>query len=94
MVFIFQVLGTILQLQDIINRCLLIHDKLEASLRELSRTGDVQACKAVRKSADTLLKDLSKETKPLLALIQSSPQAAHILLKVLIIFICLFIISA
>ncbi|KAK9053408.1 hypothetical protein SSX86_030042 [Deinandra increscens subsp. villosa] len=77
-----EVLGTIQQLQDIINRCLLIHDKLEASLRELSRTGDVQACKAVRKSADSLLKDLSKDLKPLLALLQSSPQAAHILPKV------------
>ncbi|KAC9923453.1 hypothetical protein E3N88_45071 [Mikania micrantha] len=76
-----EVQGTIQQLQDIFNRCLLIHDKLEASLRELSRTGDVQACKAVRKSADSLLKDLSKELKPLLALLQSSPQAAHILLK-------------
>ncbi|KAM0041657.1 putative dolichyl-diphosphooligosaccharide--protein glycotransferase [Helianthus debilis subsp. tardiflorus] len=77
-----EVQGTIQQLQDIINRCLLIHDKLEGSLRELSRTGDVQACKAVRKSADSLLKDLSKELKPLLALLQSSPQAAHILPKV------------
>lgn len=77
-----EVLGTIQQLQDIINRCLLIHDKLEASLRELSRTGDVQACKAVRKLADSLLKDLSKESKPLLALLQSSPQATHILPKV------------
>ncbi|KAI7756472.1 hypothetical protein M8C21_018489 [Ambrosia artemisiifolia] len=77
-----EVQGTIQQLQDIINRCLLIHDKLEASLRELSRTGDVQACKAVRKSADNLLKDLSKELKPLLAILQSSPQAAHVLPKV------------
>nr|XP_043617684.1 dolichyl-diphosphooligosaccharide--protein glycosyltransferase subunit 1A [Erigeron canadensis] len=77
-----EVLGTIQQLQDVINRCLSIHDKLEASLRALSRTGDVQACKAVRKSADSLLKDLSKESKPLLAFLQSSPQAAHILPKV------------
>ncbi|KAJ0694750.1 putative dolichyl-diphosphooligosaccharide--protein glycotransferase [Helianthus annuus] len=77
-----EVQGTIQQLQDIINRCLLIHDKLEASLRELSRTGDVQASKAVRKSADALLKDFSKESKPLLAILQSSPQAAHILPKV------------
>lgn len=82
MVFLFQVLGTIQQLQDVINRCLLIHDKLEASLQELSRTGDVQACKAVRKSADSLLKELSKESKPPLALLQSSPQATHILPKV------------
>ncbi|CAH1446234.1 unnamed protein product [Lactuca virosa] len=77
-----EVLGTIQQLQDMINRCLLIHEKLEASLRELSRTGDVQACKAVRKAADTLLKDVSKVSKPLLSLLQSSPQAAHIFPKV------------
>ncbi|XP_076954793.1 dolichyl-diphosphooligosaccharide--protein glycosyltransferase subunit 1A-like [Bidens hawaiensis] len=77
-----EVQGTIQQIQDIINQCLQIHDKLEASLRELSRTGNVQACKAVRKSADGLLKDLSKDLKPLLALLQSSPQAAHILHKV------------
>ncbi|XP_071710695.1 dolichyl-diphosphooligosaccharide--protein glycosyltransferase subunit 1A [Rutidosis leptorrhynchoides] len=77
-----EVLATIQQLQDIINRCLSIHDKLEASLRELSRTGDVQVCKAVRKSADSWLKDLSKDLKPLLALLQSSPQATHILPKV------------
>lgn len=77
-----EVQATIQQLQDIINHCLVIHDKLEASLRELSRTGDVQACKAARKSADSLLKDLSKDLKPLLALLQSSPQAAHILPKV------------
>lgn len=77
-----EVQGTVQQLQDIIYRCLLIHDKLEASLRDLSRTGDVQACKAVRKSADSLLKDLSKELKTLLGLLQSSPQAAHILPKV------------
>ncbi|KVI07308.1 dolichyl-diphosphooligosaccharide--protein glycosyltransferase subunit 1A [Cynara cardunculus var. scolymus] len=77
-----EVQATIQQLHDIINHCLAIHDKLEASLRELSRTGDVQACKAVRKSADSLLKDLSKDLKPLLAFLQSSPQAAHILPKV------------
>lgn len=77
-----EVLGTIQLLQDLINRCLLVDEKLEASLRELSRTGDVQGCKAVRKAADTLLKDLSKESKPLLSLLQSSPQAAHILPKV------------
>ncbi|KAJ9546020.1 hypothetical protein OSB04_025727 [Centaurea solstitialis] len=77
-----EVQATIQQLQDIINHCLAVHDKLEASLRELSRTGDVQACKAVRKSADTLLKDLSKDFKPLLAFLQSSPQASHILPKV------------
>lgn len=59
-----------------------IHDKLEASLRDLSRTGDVQTCKAARKAADNSLKELSKELKPLLSYLQSSPQALQILTKV------------
>lgn len=77
-----EVQATIQQVQDIIHRCLGIHDKLEASLRDLSRTGDVQTCKAARKAADNLLKELSKELKPLLSYLQSSPQATQILPKV------------
>ncbi|KAK3232034.1 hypothetical protein Dsin_003915 [Dipteronia sinensis] len=77
-----EVLATIQQVQNIVNRCLTTHDKLEASLRDLSRTGDVQACKATRKSADALLKEVSKELKPLLAFLQSSSTAAQILPKV------------
>ncbi|XAR61514.1 Dolichyl-diphosphooligosaccharide--protein glycotransferase [Bertholletia excelsa] len=77
-----EVQTTIQQLQDIINRCLTIHDRLEASLRDLSRTGDVQACKAARKAADSSLKELSKELKPLLSFLHSSPLAAQILPKV------------
>ncbi|CAN7129121.1 unnamed protein product [Brassica rapa subsp. narinosa] len=46
-------------------------DELEASLRDLSRTGYIQTCKAARKSTDSLLKDLSKELRPLLASLQS-----------------------
>ncbi|GAV65847.1 Ribophorin_I domain-containing protein [Cephalotus follicularis] len=70
------------QVQNIIHRCLAVHDKLEASLRDLSRTGDVQACKAARKSADVLLKEVSKELKPLLSFLQSSLPAAQIYPKV------------
>lgn len=77
-----EVLAVIQQFQNNINRCLTIHDKLDASLRDLSRTGDVQACKAARKAFDGLLKDLSKDLKPLLAFLQSSPQASQILPKV------------
>ncbi|XP_074286683.1 dolichyl-diphosphooligosaccharide--protein glycosyltransferase subunit 1A [Silene latifolia] len=73
-----EVLTTLQQLENIINRCLAIHDKLEASLRELSRTGNIQACKIARKTADSLLKELSKDLKPLLVFLQSTPQAAHI----------------
>ncbi|XP_059460364.1 dolichyl-diphosphooligosaccharide--protein glycosyltransferase subunit 1A [Corylus avellana] len=77
-----EVQAAVQQVQNIISRCLTIHDKLEASLRDLSRSGDVQACKAARKAFDGLLKDLSKDLKPLLAFLQSSPQAAPILPKV------------
>lgn len=59
-----------------------MHDKLEASLRDLSRTGDVQACKAARKAADGLLKELSKELKLVLSFLQSSSAASQILPKV------------
>ncbi|KAK9928458.1 hypothetical protein M0R45_025592 [Rubus argutus] len=77
-----EVQAAIQQIQNIIHRGLVIHDKLEASLRDLSRTGDIQACKAARKAADGSLKELSKEIKPLLAFLQSSQQAAQILPKV------------
>lgn len=77
-----EVQASIQLIQNIIHKCLTIHERLEASLRGLSRTGDVQACKATRKAADASLKELSKELKPLLASLQSSPQATHILPKV------------
>ncbi|CAN4121306.1 unnamed protein product [Withania somnifera] len=70
------------KIQSIVNRCLGIHDKLEASLRDLSRTGDVQACKAARKSADNMLKELLKDLKPLLSFLQSSPLSASLYSKV------------
>ncbi|XP_065881663.1 dolichyl-diphosphooligosaccharide--protein glycosyltransferase subunit 1A [Euphorbia lathyris] len=77
-----EVRATVQQVESIINQCLAAHDKLEASLRDLSRVGDVQACKSARKLADSLLKEYSKELKPLLAFLQSSPTAAHIMPKV------------
>ncbi|XP_061372782.1 dolichyl-diphosphooligosaccharide--protein glycosyltransferase subunit 1A [Gastrolobium bilobum] len=77
-----EVQATIQQIHGIISRCLTTHDKLEASLRDLSRTGDVQACKATRKSVDGSLKELYKELKLPVAFLHSSPQAAQILPKV------------
>ncbi|KAM7260144.1 hypothetical protein ACFE04_015885 [Oxalis oulophora] len=70
------------QVQNIIHLCLATDNKLEASLRDLSRTGDVHACKIARKAGDGLLKELSKELKPLMAFLQSSPSASPILTKV------------
>ncbi|PON33097.1 Ribophorin I [Parasponia andersonii] len=77
-----EVQAAVQQVENIISRCLTIHDKLEASLRDLSRTGDIQASKAARKAADGSLKELTKELKPLLAFLQSSQQASQILPKV------------
>ncbi|KAF2310251.1 hypothetical protein GH714_007416 [Hevea brasiliensis] len=76
-----EVRATIQQVESIINQCLATHEKIEASLRDLSRIGDVQACKTTRKTADGLLKEHSKELKPLLAFLQSSPAAANICLS-------------
>ncbi|KAH0874626.1 LOW QUALITY PROTEIN: hypothetical protein HID58_071988, partial [Brassica napus] len=77
-----EVLATLQEVQSIIQKCLAAHDKLEASLRDLSRTGDIQTCKASRKPTDSLLKDLSKELRPLLLFLQSSPSASQISPKV------------
>lgn len=82
--FTIQVQATVRQVHNIISRCITTHDKLEASLRDLSRTGDVQACKATRKSVDSSLKELSKELKSPVAFLQSAPQAAQILPKVML----------
>lgn len=48
------------------NQRLAVSEKLETSLSNLARTGDVQACKASRKTADAALKDTTKELKPVL----------------------------
>ncbi|KAI5660885.1 hypothetical protein M9H77_20208 [Catharanthus roseus] len=81
-----EVQASIQQFLGLVNRSLAIHDRLEASLRDLSRTGDVQACKATRKAVDSALKEISRELsssqKPLITSLQSSSQAAHILPKV------------
>ncbi|XP_028555508.1 dolichyl-diphosphooligosaccharide--protein glycosyltransferase subunit 1A isoform X3 [Dendrobium catenatum] len=77
-----EVQATVQQVQNVIRRCLSAHEKLETSLQDLSRTGDVHSCKATRKIADGLLKELSKELKPLMGFLQSSPQAAQIWPKV------------
>jgi hypothetical protein len=82
LLFVVQVQATVQKIQGIFEQCLAVHDKLEASLRDLSRTGDIQSCKAARKAADTQFKELSKDLKPLLATLQSSPQSYQIWPKV------------
>ncbi|TVU04699.1 hypothetical protein EJB05_47830 [Eragrostis curvula] len=77
-----EVQATVQKIQGIFEQYLAVHDKLEASLRDLSRTGDIQTCKAARKAADAQFKELSKELKSLLTSLQSSPQSYQIWPKV------------
>ncbi|KAL5557686.1 hypothetical protein UlMin_033897 [Ulmus minor] len=77
-----EVQAAVQQVHSIISQCSTVHDRLEASLRDLSRTGDIQVCKGARKAADGSLKELTKELKPLMAFLHSSQQAAQILPKV------------
>jgi oligosaccharyltransferase complex subunit alpha (ribophorin I) len=73
---------TVQRIRNIFDQYLTVHDKLESSLRELSRNGDVQSCKAARKAADAQFKELTKELKPLLTFLQSCSQASSILPKI------------
>jgi len=77
-----EVQDAIQRLQNVMNLRLTVSEKLETSLRDLARTGDIQACKVVRKAADATLKDTAKELKSILDILQSSNQASHILPKV------------
>ena len=77
-----QLQATVQQIQGIFDQCLAVHDKLETSLHDLSRTGDAKSCKAARKAADAQFKELAKELKPLLLSVQSSPQSHQIWPKV------------
>jgi len=77
-----EIQDAIQRLQNVMNLRLTVSEKLETSLRDLARTGDVQACKAVRKAADVTLKDTAKELKSILEFLQSSSQASHIFSKV------------
>ncbi|KAH9313921.1 hypothetical protein KI387_022548, partial [Taxus chinensis] len=77
-----EVQDAIQRLQNVMNQRLAISEKLETSLRDLARTGDVQACKASRKAADASLKHTAKELKSILEFLQASSQASNILPKV------------
>lgn len=77
-----EVQATVQNIRNIFHQYLAVHDKLESSLRELSRNGDVQSCKAARKAADAQFKELTKELKPLLSFLHSCSQASSILPKI------------
>ncbi|ERN17120.1 dolichyl-diphosphooligosaccharide--protein glycosyltransferase subunit 1A [Amborella trichopoda] len=77
-----EVQAAVHQVENFINHCIAVDEKLDLSLRDLSRTGDVQASKAARKTSDALWKEYAKEIKLVLSFLQSSPQAAQIWPKV------------
>lgn len=58
-----QVQNAVQRLQKIFGARAAVSEKLESSLRDLARTGDVAAAKAVRKTADASLKETAKELK-------------------------------
>jgi len=47
-------------------------ERLDASLKEVARTGDIAACKAARKSADAVWKGTSKDLKWLTDALQAA----------------------
>lgn len=79
-----QVMDTIQKLQNILNlRRVNISEKLESSLRDLARTGDIQSCKAARKAADAALKESAKDLKALHDSLLSLARSLNVLPKVL-----------
>lgn len=78
-----EILDAVQKLQNLMQlRRVNVSEKLEASLRDLARTGDVQICKAARKSADVILKDTAKDLKAVVDSLQASPRTSHVLPKV------------
>ena len=78
----FKVQTAVQRVLGVMNRCFKVHSKLEASLRDLSRTGDIQSCKAARKAADGAFKELFKDLILESGSLQFSAQAAQIWPKV------------
>ncbi|KAJ7570060.1 hypothetical protein O6H91_01G105700 [Diphasiastrum complanatum] len=77
-----EVADAIQRLQKVMNVRAAVTDKLDASLRDLARTGDVASCKAARKAAEATLKETAKEVKSIQEALQASSRAASVLLKV------------
>eukprot|EP00850_Spirogloea_muscicola_P016550 SM000135S26994 [mRNA] locus=s135:147380:150215:+ [translate_table: standard] len=70
------------RLQKVMAVRLSITERLEASLRDLVRTGDVAAAKASRKLLEASLKDTAKDVKSVTDVLEASPRAAHVLPRV------------
>jgi oligosaccharyltransferase complex subunit alpha (ribophorin I) len=71
------------KLQNVLNyRRVNISEKLESSIRDLARTGDIQSCKTARKAGDAALKESAKDLKALHDALLSSARSLNILPKV------------
>lgn len=83
MTWVLQLMDAVQKLQGVFSfRRTHVSEKLEASLRDLARTGDVQSCKMARKAADAASKESSKDLSAKLQSLQSSPRPFNILPKV------------
>ncbi|XP_024357703.1 dolichyl-diphosphooligosaccharide--protein glycosyltransferase subunit 1A [Physcomitrium patens] len=67
-----QVIDVISKLQKVLGIRQTAEERLEASLKDVLRTGDITACKADRKNADAVWKSTSKDLKALLDTLQST----------------------
>lgn len=72
---LMQVLDAVQRIQKVMNERAATSDKLEASLRDLARTGNVATCKAARKEADAKLKDTNKDLKAILDSLPASSRS-------------------
>ncbi|BBN19307.1 dolichyl-diphosphooligosaccharide---protein glycosyltransferase subunit 1 (ribophorin I) [Marchantia polymorpha subsp. ruderalis] len=70
-----EVLDAVQRIQKVMNERAATSDKLEASLRDLARTGNVATCKAARKEADAKLKDTNKDLKAILDSLPASSRS-------------------
>ncbi|KAL3699451.1 hypothetical protein R1sor_017473 [Riccia sorocarpa] len=61
-----EVLDAVQRIQKVMNERAVVSEKLEASLRDLARTGNVATSKAARKEADARLKETAKDLKAIL----------------------------
>lgn len=60
-------------------------DRLEASLREVARSGDTAPCKSARKAADATWKETSKDLKTFSDSLHASVCSPSVLTKVFLI---------
>lgn len=86
MMLFWQLMDALQKLTTIFNsRKANVSDKLEASLKDLARTGDIQSCKVARKAADAALRESTKDLNSKLQNLNSSPRPLNIMPKVKIV---------